>query len=135
MEELWRTPIALVITRVVGASSYLSYTQVKVNDVQGTGSHARRKTIMQNRLGDERVFEAIMGNFRGSFRDLSNDLQNNIDAVILRHLSDIRRTLDIIRTENAVTESEQDPAFRNHVAAKTATAKNNIRRIQAAIVR
>lgn len=74
-----------------------------------------------------------MGSFRSRFKDLANDLQNDIDTALETHLNVIRRTLDIIRTENAATESEQDLQFRGRVEAGTRTARDNIERIQTAI--
>ena len=88
---------------------------------------------MNNRLRDERIFNELMSSFRNRFKDLANGLQNDIDAALETHLDVIRGTLDIIRTENAGTESEQDPEFRGRVEAETRTAKVNIEQLQAAI--
>lgn len=73
-----------------------------------------------------------MKEFRNKFKELANDLQSEIEAAVEEHLGFVRRTLDMVRNDNVALESEQDPAFRGRVGAKIGTAKNNIRRIQAA---
>jgi hypothetical protein len=74
-----------------------------------------------------------MKEFRNRFKVLANDLQTDIEAAVETHLDVVRRTLDIIRSENAALESEQDPAFRGRVEAEIGTAKDDIRRIQVAV--
>ena len=74
-----------------------------------------------------------MKEFRNRFKVLANDLQRNIEAAVETHLDVVRRTLDIIRSENAASESEQDPEFRFRVEAKIRTAKEDIQRFQVAV--
>jgi hypothetical protein len=74
-----------------------------------------------------------MKEFRNRFKVLANDLQTDIEAAVETHLDVVQRTLDIIRSENAASESEQDPAFRGRVEAEIGTAKDDIRRIQVAV--
>jgi hypothetical protein len=74
-----------------------------------------------------------MMKFRNRFNVLTHDLQNSVAAVVETHLDIIRRTLDIIRSDNAASESEQDPEFRGRVEAGIGSAKDDIRRIQAAV--
>jgi hypothetical protein len=74
-----------------------------------------------------------MMEFRKGFSVLANDLQSDIVAAVETHLNVVRGTLDILRSENAALESEHDPEFRGRVEAEIRTAKDNIRRIQAAI--
>jgi len=73
-----------------------------------------------------------MRNFRNRFKVLANDLQTDIKAAVETHLNVIRRTLDIVRNENAASEAEQDLEFRNCVEAKIGIVKDHIRQIQAA---
>jgi hypothetical protein len=74
-----------------------------------------------------------MKKFRKVFNVITNDLQNSVTAAVETHLDTVRRTLDIIRSENAVSESEQDPEFRGRVGAKIGSAEDEIRQIQTAV--
>lgn len=104
-----------------------------INSILGRGSDGRRKDIINDKLGSESLFENLMKNFRNRFRVLADELQSDIEAAVETPLDGIRRTLDIIRNENAASESEQDPEFRGRVQAEIGNAKDGIRRVQAAI--
>lgn len=70
-----------------------------------------------------------MKSFRNRFRALADGFQSSIEAAIETHLGSVRSTLDIVRNENAVLESEQDPEFRGRVEASIRTANDEIRRL------
>ena len=101
--------------------------------VIGTGSHARRKNIINTKLADETIFDSLRIMFRNRFRTLTEELQSDIQVAIVTHLSIITNTLDIVRNENIAIESERDPEFRRRVERKVETVKREIRRIQEVI--
>jgi hypothetical protein len=102
-------------------------------DVIGTGSHARRKSIINTKLADETIFDSLRIMFRNRFRTITEELQSDIQVAIVTHLSIITNTLDIVRNENIAIESERDPEFRRRVERKVETVKREIRRIQEVI--
>jgi len=81
----------------------------------GRGSDTRRKDIIRRRLAQDRLFTDLMSKWRQGFREIADQMQENIRAIIVSNLTQIRETLDIVRRENAANEGEMDAAFRNRV--------------------
>ena len=71
-----------------------------------------------------------MKEFRAKLNISADDLQSSIAAAVKDHLDDVKKMLDIIRNENSISESEQNPELRNRVEGALRTAKDEIRRIQ-----
>jgi hypothetical protein len=90
--------------------------------------------IIKDKLETETLFEDHMKEFRNKFSLLADGLQTDIGSVVETHLGIIRTALNIMRSENAVLECEQDPEFHGKVEAAVRTAKDHIQRIQATIV-
>lgn len=99
----------------------------------GTGSHARRKNIMDRALGREALFDNLMFIFKNTYQSHVTELQRGIDAAVDEYLNVVRGTLDIIRDENVAEESEKDPEFRGRVENEVASAQGTIAQIQIAI--
>lgn len=118
-------------TSFIGRAMENSYYTCNLES--GVGSDGRRKRIINDKLKKESLFEDLMEKFRERFIHLANNLQSSIEAAIETHLDIVQRTLDIIKSENVVSESQQDPDFRGHVGAKIKTAREKIRQIQAAV--
>ena len=100
------------------------------NDALGGGSDRRRKNIISNKVKSETLFKDIMKEFRDKLNILADDLQSSIAAAVKDHLDDVKKMLDIIRNENSISESEQNPELRNRVEGALRTARDEIRRIQ-----
>lgn len=100
------------------------------NSTLGRGSDARRKAIINGRLGSE-LFSLLMKKLQKAFDDLAARLQDDIEGEIEKHLGHLDETLDIMRKENALQESEQDPEFRDRVEAQVTIANRGIQQIQA----
>lgn len=118
-----------VVSEISIESSYSSLT----NNILGRGSDSRRKQIINDKLSRESIFENLMKNFRNKFTILADSLQSDIEVAVATHLDVIRETLDIVRNENAASESEQDPEFRGRVQAEVQTAQDGVRRLQVGI--
>ena len=71
-----------------------------------------------------------MKEFRDKLNISADDLQSSVAAAVKDHLDDVKKMLDIIRNENSISESEQNPELRNRVEGALRTAKDEIRRIQ-----
>ena len=71
-----------------------------------------------------------MNEFRNGFSGLADDLQSGIEATVKDHLDAVGKTLDIVRNENSISESEQNPELRNRVEETLRAVKDEIRRIQ-----
>ena len=72
-----------------------------------------------------------MKKFQKTFDDLAESLQSDIEGEIEKHLGHLGETLDIIRSENVLQESEQDLEFRDRVEAQVTLANRGIQQIQA----
>lgn len=72
-----------------------------------------------------------MKKFQKTFDDLAESLQCDIEGEIEKHLGHLGETLDIIRSENVLQESEQDLEFRDRVEAQVTVANRGIQQIQA----
>lgn len=75
-----------------------------------------------------------MKKFQKTFDDLADRLQCDIEGEIEKHLGHLGETLDIMRSENVLQESEQDPEFRDRVEAQVTVANRGIEQIQAKLV-
>ena len=102
------------------------------NSTLGRGSDARRKAIINGRLGSE-LFGLLMKKFQKTFDDLADRLQCDIEGEIEKHLGHLGETLDIMRSENVLQESEQDLEFRDRVEAQVTVANRGIQQIQATL--
>lgn len=72
-----------------------------------------------------------MKKFQKTFDDLAESFQCDIEGEIEKHLGHMGETLDIIRSENVLQESEQDLEFRDRVEAQVTVANRGIQQIQA----
>lgn len=61
---------------------------------------------------------------RRGFKDHSEGLRQELGDLVLKHLSAIQATLDIVRVANVAEESERDPEFRQRVADEVARARS-----------
>ncbi|KAK4249146.1 hypothetical protein C7999DRAFT_39705 [Corynascus novoguineensis] len=101
-------------TSYFGESMELSYW--KANCEHGPGSWARKKGIINGTLGNEQLFRELMRKFKCNFGELATQLDSDVLASVEEYLEDIENTLDMIRSENVVQESERDPEFKARVA-------------------
>lgn len=100
------------------------------NGTLGRGSDARRKATINGTLGSE-LFSGLMKKSRETFGDLADRLQCDINGEIEKHLGHLGKTLDIVRSEHVLRESEQDSEFRDRVEAAVGVANHDIQQIQA----
>ncbi|OQV10816.1 hypothetical protein CLAIMM_14754 isoform 3 [Cladophialophora immunda] len=100
-------------TSFIGQLMEVSYT--RTIQEQGTGSDMRRKRIIRDGFGDDRLFDNHRRRFRNRFSDLARDLQDNIQEAIATHLAAIQSDLDTLKNENVALESERHPEFRRRV--------------------
>lgn len=75
------------------------------------------------------LFADHMRHFRNKFNVVALEFGVGLKAQIEAHLDVICGTLDILRSENVASESEQDTEFRNRVEASVAATKENMRQI------
>ena len=113
-----------------GKGDHLFRTAIHItNGTTGTRSDIRRKQIINDKLAEESLFEDLMEKFRIRFRHLAINLQRSIKAAIEKNLDTVQRTLDIVKSENVASESEQEKEFRGRVEAMIKTAEEKIRQI------
>src|SRR6266699_460193 len=94
-----------------------------INESAGGGSDRRRKNSINSAIGRRGLFEDLLNKFKNNFYRLADDLQSDVQAAVRTHLDVIRNSLDILRSENAALESEQDPEFRGRVEAEVGRVK------------
>ena len=96
----------------------------------GGGSDQRRKRIIGSKLAEPELFGNLTRGFRRRSRELTQQLQNDLQEAMREHVVSLREALDMVRDENIVTESEQDPGFRRRVELVVHRSMAEIRRIQ-----
>lgn len=96
----------------------------------GTGSHARRKFIMNTALGQESLFENLMRAFRARLGQLAESTQGSIQTAATAYLDAVKDTFDIVRSDNVVLEGEREPIFRNRVGDEVRVAREVVERLQ-----
>ncbi|KAI1339281.1 hypothetical protein F5Y15DRAFT_423997 [Xylariaceae sp. FL0016] len=99
----------------------------------GTGSHARRKAIINRVVQSDRLFRDLSSKLKTSFHALSDVFQDRISNIVSEHTDAIRGTLDIVRSENIAEESERDPEFRARVEEAVRAAKEEMRTLCASL--
>ncbi|KAK7225431.1 hypothetical protein V2G26_013434 [Clonostachys chloroleuca] len=103
------------------------------NQEYGTGSDRRRKTIMNRGFSNQVVFRNVMKASKEVFESITDDLQNEWINAQNDYLKLVEDILDLVRSEKAVRESEQDPGFRDRVDDTIRRGNDDIRRIQDAV--
>ena len=88
---------------------------------------------MNTRLRDESLFREWDRKFVRRFKELVEELEREVKKVALEHLHVIQGTLDIIRNENAASESETDPGFRQRIREEISAARSELDRVQEVI--
>lgn len=88
---------------------------------------------MNTRLRDENLFREWDRKFAQRFKELVEGLEREVKEVALEYVHVIQGSLDIIRNENAASESETDPGFRQRIREEVSAAKIELDRVQAVI--
>ncbi|KAK4170796.1 hypothetical protein QBC36DRAFT_341274 [Triangularia setosa] len=96
----------------------------------GSGSDARRKSIVEGRLKDETIFRNLNTEFKSRFKQLTAKLQSDMRETFLIHVKEVKDRLNLVRDDNVDIESERDVEFREQVSRKLEDAAVEIRRIQ-----
>jgi hypothetical protein len=99
----------------------------------GSGSHARRKAIINRGFRDQHLFSDIIVKAQDEFTDKANQYHQGIQTAVTDHLAAIRATLDLMRDENVATESERDPEFRARLGTEVRSGRDEWRRIHEVI--
>lgn len=95
----------------------------------GTGSHSRRKRIIGSAVGRTHLFGDLLKQFKKAFGLQADMFQQTLKDVAQCHLASLKLTLDLIRMDNVILESEKDPEFRARVEAGVNLAKADMRRL------
>jgi len=67
-----------------------------------------------------------MRRFKSNFGELATQLESDVMVSVQEYLEDIENTLDMIRSENVVQESERDPEFKARVAQEADELENTM---------
>lgn len=99
----------------------------------GRGSDARRKAIINGTLSKQQLFTDLMEKFRDGFREKADEAQKRVHKATTAYLRKVEETFDLVRSENAVKESEQDPEFRERVENVSQLAGATMQNVHRAI--
>ncbi|KAH7029847.1 uncharacterized protein B0I36DRAFT_326419 [Microdochium trichocladiopsis] len=99
----------------------------------GTGSDARRKSYITTAFRKQELFEKLLASVRDSFKEIAEDLQEQVNSNIQEHLGAVRAVLDILRSDNAAREGDENPVFRQALAHRVSTASEEMTRIMSLI--
>ncbi|EFX05163.1 hypothetical protein CMQ_1799 [Grosmannia clavigera kw1407] len=99
-------------------------------NTSGRGSHRVRVDIINGTITQQSTFDKLLRDFKKCFNDLADGLQRDASEMAMAHLGSITETLNIVRSENIITESEQNPEFRLNVDAGVGAATDAVQRIQ-----
>lgn len=67
-----------------------------------------------------------MKNLQRRFKELATELQIGILAAVETHLAAIGQTMDIVRDENVIAESERDGDFRRRVEVEVGLVRGGL---------
>ncbi|KAK7959857.1 uncharacterized protein PG986_004711 [Apiospora aurea] len=94
----------------------------------GRGSDSRRKANVNRVVRRDTLFKDLLSQFKGSFAQIADKLQEDLQNTISLHLESVKSTLDMVRSENVALESERDPDFRARVQQQVELANIEIKR-------
>ncbi|KAK1975437.1 hypothetical protein LZ30DRAFT_605612 [Colletotrichum cereale] len=115
-------------TSLIGQAMEGSYRDCNME--YGRGSHQKRKGIINGAIGHLDLFPKHMRAFKARLRASADGLQEGLLGILQRHLDAFETTLNLIRDENVATESEENPELRRCLEAETATAREELGRIE-----
>ncbi|KAL0931975.1 Nuclear GTPase SLIP-GC 3 [Colletotrichum truncatum] len=118
-------------TSLIGEAMEASYRACNLE--AGTGSDRRRKGIINDAIQDEELFPNLMKEFRKRLYSSTRELRDNLQTTIQRHLEIISSTMDIIRSENVATESEENPELRHLLDSEVTAIRDQMQQIQETI--
>ncbi|UNI24883.1 hypothetical protein JDV02_010602 [Purpureocillium takamizusanense] len=113
LSSLQTDALSGIRTSFIGRAMEGSYREC--NFEGGRGSDSRRKAIIRRRLAQERLFTETMSQWRRDFRELADEMQENMTSIIESRITRIQETLDIVRQYDAEVEGDGDAAFRDRV--------------------
>lgn len=100
------------------------------NNVSGSKCTVRKYRIMNHTLGDRGLFEGVIRDFRDEFNKHAQSLERDMQMAVLNYLEVIRVTFDMIRSENAASESESDLHFTGRVSTSVTATKADLGRLK-----
>ncbi|KAK0742907.1 hypothetical protein B0T18DRAFT_489791 [Schizothecium vesticola] len=103
------------------------------NRMSGTGCTVRKQSIINGRLAQQEQFRNLMQRVRNEFRNLSTQLQTDIQDRLNERLDVIAGILDIVRSDNVAEESERDPEFRARVDEEIQSVKRAMEEVLAVV--
>ncbi|KAH7324284.1 hypothetical protein B0I35DRAFT_348511 [Stachybotrys elegans] len=92
----------------------------------GDGSDQRRKHAISSAVNRNELFKDLHQALKKGFISRADSFQQTLSDVAQAHLESVRLTLNMVRDENVILESEKDPQFRDRVEAGVRAAKVEI---------
>lgn len=96
----------------------------------GRGSDARRKAIVNGTVGDEDLIINILNLAKATFTTIAGSLGDSAVSLLELYLGKVSSSLDIIRNQNVIEESETDPVFRRRVEGVVQRANAVMSRVE-----
>lgn len=81
---------------------------------------------MRRHISRNSFLEDILQQTRNRFQQLTRECESNVRQALADQFHDLKETLDIIRTDNAAADGEQDPEFRDRVQVTVQRSKERL---------
>lgn len=89
---------------------------------------------MRRHLSRNVIFVDLLRRTKNCFRDLVQKCEADVRVLLTDHFEELQATLDIVRSENAATDGEQDPEFRDRVQLTAHAAREVLGRARSATI-
>jgi hypothetical protein len=127
LELLRVDALSSIQTSLVGMEMKEPYR--KASTECGSGSHARRQKIINSAVQRHSLFSDLMRQFWTKFGLSTVAFQDSLNLMAQLHMDAIRQSLDMVRNDNVILESEKDSEFLERVECGVREARSGIRRL------
>jgi hypothetical protein len=93
----------------------------------GSGSHERRKNVIEGAFGDPANLSAVYSKAKARFDELAAALDQQVRETVSNHLCAIKLDMDSVRDATITLESEREPEFRTRMAQMLDAVEKELR--------
>jgi hypothetical protein len=119
--------LSSIQTSLIGVEMKGPY--MKASAECGSGSHARRQKIINSTVQGRSLFNDLLRQFWTKFGLSTVAFQDSLNVMAQLHMDAIRQSLDMVRNDNVILESEKDSEFLERVECGVREARSGIRRL------
>ncbi|KAJ8128625.1 hypothetical protein O1611_g5007 [Lasiodiplodia mahajangana] len=131
LQALQTDALSDIRTSFIGRHMETAYNKARCES--GQGSDSRRKSIITSAVSHDRLFSSMLKSFETDFYEYVDKNHDLIRKAARSHFKAIQNTFDIVRGENAASESERNPEFRMRVEARLRVTREEMERVYSLI--